>query len=100
MLGRWGSSKQTGLEGLEVLHKVDTGDVGTTEVSEVQRQRLQGWAEIWESKARVAGPASAELCRQVARPGEMKTGLKQNPRGQGGCGICVICARHPSGGSI
>lgn len=42
MLGPWGSSKQTRLEGLEVLQKVETGDVGMIEVSEARAQCLQG----------------------------------------------------------
>lgn len=42
MLGSWSSSKHTRLEGLEVLQKVETGDVGTIEVSEAQAQCLQG----------------------------------------------------------
>lgn len=61
MLGPWGSSKQTGLEGLEVLHAVDTGDVGTTGVSEVQGQRLQGWGR----DLGVEGPSSRTCQRRA-----------------------------------
>lgn len=49
MLDPWGSNKGTGLQALEVLQKVKTGDVGTPEVSEAQGQYHGGGAEIWES---------------------------------------------------
>lgn len=93
-----GSSKQTGLE---VLQKVDTGDVGTTEMSEslgmvsARVRQRSGSCRPEEQDL----PAQSSTGR-AARPGEVKMGLKQNPLRKGGCGICVIRAWRPTGGSI
>lgn len=89
MFGPCGPSKQDGFEGLELLQEVETGDVGTREMlgletCEKPRDGIcRGGAAIWESQVCAAGPASRELCRQLDRPGVMKTGTKQSPLRQG-----------------
>lgn len=44
MLGPWDTNWQAGFEASELLQEVETGDVGTREVSEAQGQCLQGWS--------------------------------------------------------
>ena len=43
------SGAQIGFEASELLQEVETGDVGTREVSEAQHSVFRSGAEIWES---------------------------------------------------